>query len=269
MKSSAWKVSVCGFGIVVALAFGMLIQPARQVSAQIATPIPTVVSNTTIAVQVPTTPVKVGDEFEVPVTLTTDVATWGAQFQLTFDPALIEVSKIDEGTFYKEWASAHGASGLMMPNPAADNDKGMLNRPAFFVAGAHPGEGPTGSGNLAVLHLKAKKNGTAELKLSEIEIDDAGVNDGNTTMLGGVKIQDGVIAIGGDTAAQQPDVAANVEPTLPPASMQSNDQPTVVRRATPAPESSGGQTSIPWEIVLSIAGALGIGAVAFVFLRKR
>jgi hypothetical protein len=211
--------------------------------------------------------VKAGDEFTIPVTLTTDVTSWGAQFGLTYDPTLIEITSVDEGGFYKDWAAANGASGMTMPKPKADNAKGEFPVTAFFLVGANPGKGPTGNGTLAWLHIKALKDGTATLKLNRIQVTDSGVNHKTGVLLGGVKSQDGVISIGGGSVAQ-PTAADFVEATRPPSVQAMEAQPTIARRSA-EDNQDGASGSIPWEIVVPLGGVIVLGGVVFMVRRKK
>jgi hypothetical protein len=268
MKNNLKKQTAIFIFLFIFILAGLLMKTTNSVVAQVPTAVPTIMSNTIITVQVPTTPVNVGDEFDIPVTLTTDVNTWGAQFQISYDQTLLEITGAQEGGFYKDWATANGADGMALPKPAADNTQGLFPTTAFFLVGAKPGEGPSGTGTLVVLKAKAIKDGTVELKLSEIEVNDAGINGGNTGKLGGVKTQNGIISIGGGVAAQP---TAGDMPSQITGSQSSQNpavQPTI-ERLVPVTSGTSTQGGIPWAIILPVFGALVIGGVAFFVTRKK
>jgi hypothetical protein len=244
---------------------------------------PTVASDTTVALTVPGKPVKPGNAFDVSVTIQTDTQTRGAQFELHFDPKLVEVTGFDEGDFYKKWAESVGARTIVVPEPEADNAAGTLSSTSVAVLGAAPGAGGAkGSGIVMTIHAKAKDgaSGAAEFTLSGVIVADDGGPDGvHAVNLGGVKTQNGRVAIGGG------DVQAVAQPTaeaLPTATQAAKPTAvaTIARRvpnATPdtnltALESSGndqGQGGIPWVVVVPVVGLVGIGGAAFFLLRRR
>jgi hypothetical protein len=262
------KQTVTFIFILASLALGFALQPQHSAAAQVATPIPALASNTTIVLQVPTAPVKAGDEFTFPVTITTDVPTWGTQFGFSYDPALLEITSVDEGGFYQDWAGKNGASAMSMPKPKADNTKGLFPITAFFISGAKPGQGPSGNGTLAVVHAKALKDGPVMLKLGGIIVTDSGINGGNTTSLAGVKSQDGIISIGGDVIAQ-PTAGPVVMATLAANTQSQEAQPTIERRSAPTEAQGGSAAAIPWEIAVPAAAAVVIAVVIFIVTRMK
>jgi hypothetical protein len=245
---------------------------------------PTVASDTTVAVTVPDKPVKPGDAFDVSVTIQTDIQTRGAQFELHFDPKLVEVTGFDEGDFYKKWADGNGARTIIIPEPQADNATGVFPSTGIAIMGAAPGKGgPKGSGTLMTLHAKAKDgaNGTADFTLSGVVVADSGDENGATVNLGGVKTQNGRVAIGAGNvqAAAQPTAEAQATATV---AAKPTAVATIARRvpnanAAPdanlaAPDASGndqGQGGIPWVVVVPVVGLVGIGGAAFFLLRRR
>jgi len=268
MKHIQLKQTALFIFLFVIIVSGLLSQPSGSVAAQVATPIPTIMSNTSIKVGVPTAPVKIGDEFDIPVTITTDIPSWGAQFQINYDQTLLEITSVDEGGFYKDWADANGASGMTMPKPSADNKKGIIPTTAFFLVGAKSGQGPSGSGTLMVIHAKALKDGTVELKLSEIVVNDSGVYGGSPTELGGIKAQNGIISIGSGVAVQ-PTAGGLQQATAAPTLQNLNAQPPTIERLVPVTSEDKGQGGIPWVIILPLLGALVIGVGVFLVTRKK
>lgn len=61
------------------------------------------------------------DNFTMDITITPDTAIAGAELQLEYDPALISVSKISEGSFLKQ-----GNEGTIFSKGSIDNDNGTV-----------------------------------------------------------------------------------------------------------------------------------------------
>ncbi|MDR3578023.1 MAG: cohesin domain-containing protein [Anaerolineaceae bacterium] len=247
---------------------GLLLSPKVPVLAQKATAIPTKMSNTTIGISPANPVVNPGDSFDVNVTIQSDTQSRAAQCQITFDPKQVEVTGVSEGTFYKQWASANGASTIMVPpKPAIDNQKGTIALTGISLIGS-PGNGPTGNGTLLIIHAKANPsaNGTANFGLTNLEIDDTGDASGRVQQLGGVKVQNGTVAIGSGAAApNQPTAQAVAQPTAADSNSNPAVEPTIARISTSS--STGGD--IPWIIILPAFGVVIIGAVVFTTTRKR
>jgi hypothetical protein len=249
-----------------AIASQMTFLPTN-VLAQAATPIPTVTSNTIISVVPASLNVQPGDSFDIGIQINSDIPTWGLQFAVSYDPNLLEITGAQESSFYKDWAAQNGASSMIMPNPVPDNSKGFIPTFAVIVAGAKAGEGPQGKGELFILKAKAKTAGSVEIKLSDLQVSDAGANAGNTTEVGGVKIQNAIVAIGSDVVPQQPAILLNTglaEPTPENSAVQA--EPTVERKVPTKTDSSS--AGIPWEIYLPLGGVFVLGLIIFGLTRK-
>jgi hypothetical protein len=121
--------------------------------------------------------VKQGDMFAVEVRIDTDTACRGAQFELSFDPALMRCDGVVEGGFFKDWANANGAVTLVYPeSQTIDNNQGHVSTMGFVVMGAGAAGGVEGSGVLASYHFTALADGTAEPTLSNVVVSDASGN---------------------------------------------------------------------------------------------
>lgn len=235
------------------------------------TPLPTQWSDTTVAIEPSAASINPGEEFELAITIQTDAQTRGIQFELIFDPNLVELyDGYQEGDFYRNWASSAGATTIVIPQPVIDNTAGKVSLSAVAILGAAPGAGgATGSGEILTLRGKAKDgtNGTAIFKLNQVIVSDAGDPiEGYTTALGGVKVQDGAIGIGGgvlETPQTREVTPMGIEmaPTWTP-------EPTIARRASLENSSGNENGGIPWEIILPLSGAIVIGLGAFIFMRK-
>jgi subtilase family serine protease len=104
--------------------------------------------------------INVGQTFTATVNVSTlDSKTRGAQGKFTFDPAKLECTGVDEGTFYSAWASANGASTQFLAG-TIDNATGAINGYGVSVLGGNINEGPAGSGSFLVLSFRAKAAST-------------------------------------------------------------------------------------------------------------
>ncbi len=108
-----------------------------------------------------------GASFSVQIRVSTDIASRSAQCDVQFDPSLIQVNSVTEGTFYSGWASAHGGATYWQP-PTIDNAAGLIDDAAISLTGAK-GQGVTGSGTFIVINMQAKAgvNGTSAITLVE------------------------------------------------------------------------------------------------------
>ena len=115
--------------------------------------------------------VKAGDAFSVDVRIATDTPCRGAQFKLTFDPALMKCESAVEGAFLKDWALAKGGSTVVVPQPAIDNSLGHVSTIGIAVMGGGVG-GAEGSGVLCTYRFTALADGMAEPTLSDVVLVD-------------------------------------------------------------------------------------------------
>jgi hypothetical protein len=112
---------------------------------------------------------RVGDTLDVPVVISASLPLRGAQFALSFDPRIVRIDGISEGTFFSDWAVGHGASTFMIP-AVISNTTGTTSAWAVVVLGGAPGAGPTGSGTLATLHLTVLANGASPLSFRDVAL---------------------------------------------------------------------------------------------------
>ena len=129
-------------------------------------------SGTSVSIAMANREVKQGESFTVEVRISTDTACRGAQCVLSFDPSLLRCDSVFEGGFLKDWATANGASTMMIPqSPEIDNAQGRV--PMIGVAILGGGErGPKGSGLLVTYHFTALADGTASPTLSDVVVSD-------------------------------------------------------------------------------------------------
>jgi hypothetical protein len=87
---------------------------------------------------------------------------------MTYDDSLVEYVSAEEGSFYKDWATLTFFFDLTAPPPPAE-----VGDLAVAVL-TPPVGGPTGSGSLFVVHMKAKEgvSGTSPLTLGGVIVSD-------------------------------------------------------------------------------------------------
>ena len=116
-----------------------------------------------------------GDMFAVEVRIDTEVACRGAQFELTFDPALMRCDEVVEGEFFKDWAADKGGFTIVVRQPTIDNVQGRVSVMGIAVFGGGT-DGAKGSGVLGSYHFTALADGTASPTLLDVVVSDVSGN---------------------------------------------------------------------------------------------
>ncbi|RLF44568.1 MAG: hypothetical protein DRN09_03045, partial [Thermoplasmata archaeon] len=135
-----------------------------------ANPIPATLINGSVEVYIPPTivavepdyqEIKAGDEFTVNITVNPGLPIAGAQFDLTFDPTLLEVVNIQEGNLF------NGYTTYFIPG-SIDNNAGTITGTSDAIAGA----GSVSSyGTLATITFRAKEvEGISPLTFSNVVV---------------------------------------------------------------------------------------------------
>ena len=103
------------------------------------------------------TPIHIGDtfEFDVRAENVSDLAGW--QFDIAFDPAILEAVNVNEGDFLKS-----GAGTTFFQSGRIDNAAGKITG---LIAGRISEGGVSGTGSLLQVRFKAKSEGETELAL--------------------------------------------------------------------------------------------------------
>ncbi len=131
-----------------------------------------------------TTSVRVGDTFTVRVNAekVTDLAGW--QFDLTYDPDVLEAVEVNEGDFLKK-----GDGNTFFQRGVIDNTVGKI---AGLSSALISKNGGTGTGNLLSVVFSAKTDGNSELTLRNFQLGSntgavipAGVRDLTITVASG------------------------------------------------------------------------------------
>ena len=126
--------------------------------------------------------IKAGDTFDVAIRVVNDKPARGLSFTLNWDASKISCSSATPGSYFQSFADANDGSLFVLPsNPTSDNAAGLFpkvvgtqNMVYLAMSGAmSPGGvsmGPTGSGDVYILHMVAKAGvtGTVTLTLSNV-----------------------------------------------------------------------------------------------------
>lgn len=129
-----------------------------------------------MVVDPPTSRVSAGATFKVDVLQATSRSVQGTEFGLRFDPAVVQVERVEEGPFYRDWARANGAETIVVPAGwPVDNHAGTVGAAAIVIlggpstGGASTG-GPTGIGVVASVTLRAVAPGRSALTLTDASV---------------------------------------------------------------------------------------------------
>jgi hypothetical protein len=144
-----------------ALALGLCL-PCSSLSADAGT--------TAVSVSAPSQPVASGQQFTISILVVPNTALSGLQFNLHFDPALVSIDSIEEGTLLGQ----NGATTYFNPGQI-DNQEGTLTG-AFGVI-TSPGQTVSTQGTLAIIRLTANAQaGACPLGLSNVVAGDINGN---------------------------------------------------------------------------------------------
>ena len=110
-------------------------------------------------------PVSVGDSFTVDVNIANVIDLYDFQLDLAFDPALVQLNNVAEGSFLSSGGSTFFLPGFI------DNALGNATFNADTLLGATPGV--NGSGPLLRFDFTALSVGTSALTLSNIILQDS------------------------------------------------------------------------------------------------
>jgi hypothetical protein len=166
------------------LALGLLLIGVMLLSAT-----PVFADSNRIYVYPATQTVDPGDSFTISINVGMATMNRGAQCDIYFDPALVQVDSVTEGYYYSDWVASDGAFTFYMA-PTIDNVNGVIdNASVAVIGGNNPTSGPTGSGVVFDINLTAKTgvNGASAITLVNAKVVDAeGINLLGTTENGQV-----------------------------------------------------------------------------------
>jgi general secretion pathway protein D len=113
-----------------------------------------------------------GVSFDIPVSVSQVSDLYAYEFDLSFDPAILELLSISEGPFLP------GAGATFFLPGTIDNTAGTATFTADSLVGPVSGASvANGNGELAVFTFESLSEGTSALKLSNVTLLDSGLND--------------------------------------------------------------------------------------------
>ena len=125
---------------------------------------------TAVSVSAPSQPVASGEQFTVSIFVVPNTALSGMQFDLQFNPSLVTVNSVEEGTLLGQG----GASTYFNPGEI-DNQSGTVTG-AFGII-TSPGQTISTQGTFATIRLTAKtQGGSCPLGLSGVVVGDINGN---------------------------------------------------------------------------------------------
>jgi len=110
-----------------------------------------------------------GVSFDIPVSVNQVSDLYAYEFDLSFDPAILELLSISEGPFLPGTGTTFFLPGTI------DNTAGTATFTSDSLVG--PVAGASGAGELAVFTFESLSAGTSALKLSNVALLDSGLND--------------------------------------------------------------------------------------------
>jgi len=184
-----------------------------------------------VSVAVSSSTVSPGSDFTVSVTVNPNNAVAGVQLNLSFDPSLVTVNSITEGTFLKQG----GASTSF--------DSGSINYSTGTIIGVwgvitSPGRTVSTAGTFVTISMKAKTAaGTSSLSLASVF-----VGDGNAQALS-VTVSSAQVTIGQPSSPPPATGASSNTASTTPASGASAPAASAPAAVVPAAGASGGAAS--------------------------
>jgi hypothetical protein len=209
---------------------------------------PASAATVSVTIDPPTTSVTPGQSFDLAIKLASDTQTRGVQFGMTFDPSLLEVSKLTTGPYYSDWAKANQATANEAIPFRPDNANGRVTPGVIAIFGGTAKAGPSGPGTLLTVTFNAKAGADGS---TPVTIDNFVISDTNAQTIHGAKVINGTVAVGqAAAAATSPTVAAAASPSAavaqaPSPAAQSTVKPAPAASATPAPAAAPPVTATP------------------------
>ncbi len=113
--------------------------------------------------------VALGQTIDIPVSISGVSDLYAYQFDLSFDPNILQLQSVNEGPFLPSAGSTFYISGTI------DNTGGSATLTADTLIGPIPGA--SGAGNLAIFDFQAIGAGTSPITLSNVSLVDSALND--------------------------------------------------------------------------------------------
>lgn len=134
------------------------------------------VTATTLSFATPAAAIRVGDNFTLDVLVAQAPDLYAFQFDIAFDPAIIQATTLLEGDFL----SAGGRATFFLPG-TIDNLAGTVSFTADTLVG--PGPAVTGDGLLVHLSFRATAGGQSALSFGNVVLLDSTLTELPTTSL--------------------------------------------------------------------------------------
>jgi hypothetical protein len=156
-----------------------------------------VAANANVSVLTSAQSVNVGDNFDVTISVNTDIPTRGIGLILQWDPTKVKCVSAEQGTFYTAFADSNQITALAQPDPPTfdntigkfpagldtvptDNPNGTkvkIYAAAVALLGGKASSdnkypAPKGSGSVFILHMTAIASGTTNFTLSNVGLSD-------------------------------------------------------------------------------------------------
>jgi len=136
--------------------------------------------------------VQVGETFTVNVMISDVSNLYGWQINVTFNPGVLGVVRVEEGPFLES------VNATMWPKPSIDNSTGyVLATSSFTPPYTSIPAGASGSGQLATITFSVKASGGSDLRFDETRTYLRTVIEGNVQEIGNVVRQGGTYSGGG------------------------------------------------------------------------
>lgn len=164
------------FIVVVALLAALALHPVPALAGPI------------VSITTPVSPVASGSFFDVFVEITDVTDLYAFQFDVSFDPSILQAESVTQGAFL-----ASGGSTLFIEG-AIDNFAGSITWTANALTGAV--SGVDGFGTLASLRFQAIAEGISSITLSEVTLLDSSLSDISFTL------NDGSVTVAGNAVPE-------------------------------------------------------------------
>lgn len=116
--------------------------------------------------------VELGQTFSVPIKFATEEPVRSVKFDVVFNPAIVRLESLQEGTFLSDYAVPRGGSTVVVP-AVIDNVNGTANGFRVSISGLPAGQGAPDNGIIAVLNFTALSNGRFYIALRNIQVQAA------------------------------------------------------------------------------------------------
>jgi hypothetical protein len=112
-----------------------------------------------------------GESFVANLVINSKTPLRGAQWKTSFNPLILRCDMVNEGSFFKEWASAHGGDSITFPKSEINNTTGKISEMGIAVMTKQSG-GASGSGIVCSYNFTALSNVNEFPLISDIQVVD-------------------------------------------------------------------------------------------------